>query len=574
MTHPIGGARRSASVLLVLLGLLSASAHGSGDFNRWLPATGPEGGNVTQLAIDPTNGLRVFAIVSSGPLSSSLYRTTDGAHWQLLRTATEVTLDPSKPMTMYAVDDFGVAKSTDGGDTWTPLSVPCSVYHLVIEPKRPSTIYAARGGVCASADGGATWRGNTLQTNNYAVDALAVDPQTPGTLYAYTGDWRLLKSTNSGVDWTLLLSSFHTGTVLRVSPGNPNLLLAAGGLSGVLGIGRSLDGGRTWSSVSGVPDVAVRSLLFNSSNPSQVFAAASGGLFVSGDGGGTWVRLGSAVELNDVAVDAGRPGRLYAASSAEEVLRSTDSGSTWQAASSGIAVASNVIGVAADANAPDTVYALRSAPLNYYPPCTDRSIPIHRRGADLDPRLELPSGFGALHVLACGSEGIERPVRKSGASRERESTEAPTAEGPGSSSVRAPASGHRILGSGLRWDAFPLRGEIRRVPSASLYRIRTDGSVWERVGTFQALIALDPVDKMLIYESRADGFYKSTDGMQSWVRLTDVFGAWPAHGPFGCLVNPLSRSDLYCSGRRQTVRSTDGGHSWTQAHGRADGRQP
>lgn len=560
MTHPIGGARRSASVLLVLLGLLPASAHGSGDFNRWLPATGPEGGNATQLAIDPTNGSRVFAIVSSSsPFSGSLYRTTDGTHWQLLRTAGQVTLDPSKPMTMYVVDNFNVAKSTDGGDTWTALSVPCSASHLVIEPKRPSTIYAAYSGVCASTDGGATWKGNTL-SDNYVVEAVAVDPQTPGTLYAVTQVGSLFKSTDGAASWTLASGAMSTN-VLKVSPGSPNLLLAAGG---AVGLGRSLNGGQSWSFVDTFYGVAVRSLLFNPVNPSQVFAAASGGLYVSGDGGGTWARRGSAVELNDVAIDLGRPGRLYAASSVEEVLRSADSGSTWEPASSGIAVASCVIGMTADPNAPDTVYALRSAPV--YPPArtdlfrsTDagqtwtlvsNSLPGSGRFSSLlaDPRVS-----DVLYGSPDGAGGVYRST-----------------DGGRTWQLFGSSSGFWTIGfSGLGSGGTPFLfaekyTNLSVYSTGSLYRIRTDSLIWESVGTSQGPIALDPADEMLIYESRADGFYKSTDGMRSWVRVAGLFGG---PGPFQCFVNPLSRSDLYCAGSRQTVRSTDGGQSWTKLTG-------
>lgn len=562
MTHPISGVRRSASVLLALLGFFPASAHGSGDFNRWLPATGPEGGNATQLAIDPTNGLRVFAIVSSGPLSGSLYRTTDGTHWQMLRTATEVTLDPSKPTTMYVTDEFGVAKSTDGGDTWTALSAPCSGSHLVIEPKRPSTIYAAGYGVCSSTDGGATWKGNTLQTNNYAVESIAVDPQTPGALYAVTQDGRLFKSTDGGASWTLLSDAVFGTEVLKVSPVSPNLLFAAGGISGLLGLSRSLDGGRSWSSVAGFSGVAVRSLLFHPANPSQVFAAASGGLYVSGDGGGTWARLGSTVGLNDVVVDVGRPGRLYAASSVEEVLRSSDSGSTWEPARSGIAVTSTVIGVSADPNAPDTVYALRTAPTYYYLPArTDlfRSTDAGQTWTLVSNSLPGSGHFSSLLVdprvsdVLYGSGDMGSGVYRS---TDGGRTWQLFGSSSGSSTV-----GFSGLGSGKTPFLFAQKSDA--YPNASLYRARTDGFAWEKVGTFQGVIALDPADEMLIYNRRPDGFYKSTDGGQSWVRTAELsaLGVFVVSSFF---VNPLSRSNLYCSENHQTLRSTDGGSSWTK----------
>src|SRR5207245_4572812 len=57
---------------------------------------------------------------------------------------------------------------------------------LAIDPQTPTTLYAGTpyGGVVQSTGGGATW--SSIDVPSTPVYALAIDPQTPTTLYAGT----------------------------------------------------------------------------------------------------------------------------------------------------------------------------------------------------------------------------------------------------------------------------------------------------------------------------------------------------------------------------------------------------
>ncbi len=87
-----------------------------------------------------------------------------------------LAIDPSNPATLYAGTSGGrVFKSTDGGKSWTfkvgltPTSaIQASVHALAIDPSAPTTLYAATGyfdpdhfrfdgGVYKSTDSGGTW---------------------------------------------------------------------------------------------------------------------------------------------------------------------------------------------------------------------------------------------------------------------------------------------------------------------------------------------------------------------------------------------------------------------------------
>ena len=75
--------------------------------------------------------------------------------------AKHINFDASNPRIMYVCIEVGAfLKSTDGGETWTPLAVPHPDMHRsVIDPRNPSRIFTTGGGgLQLSLDAGSTWR--------------------------------------------------------------------------------------------------------------------------------------------------------------------------------------------------------------------------------------------------------------------------------------------------------------------------------------------------------------------------------------------------------------------------------
>ena len=93
------------------------------------------------------------------------------------------------------------------------------------------------------------------------INALAVNPSTPTTLYAGTGDG-VFKSTDAGETWVLASSGLPDPSpgspnravlALVINPVAPNILYV--GTSGA-GVFRSTDGGNTWAAISaGLPSI-------------------------------------------------------------------------------------------------------------------------------------------------------------------------------------------------------------------------------------------------------------------------------------------------------------------------------
>src|SRR5438034_770926 len=101
----------------------------------------------------------------------------------------------------------GLSRAEAGVDVWTTNGPEGgSIRALAIDPQSPATLYVAVQGdrvysdLYKSTDGGGSWTAaNTGLPATYG--ALAIDPQTPTTLYAGTSSQGLFKSTDGGVSW-------------------------------------------------------------------------------------------------------------------------------------------------------------------------------------------------------------------------------------------------------------------------------------------------------------------------------------------------------------------------------------
>ena len=91
---------------------------------------------------------------------------------------------------------------------------------LAIDPQTPTTVYAGiwGGGVFKSTNGGASWSAiNNGLTEN--VKVLAIDPQTPSTVYAGT-EYGVFKTTNGGANWNAINNGLTSTNVqaLAIDP--------------------------------------------------------------------------------------------------------------------------------------------------------------------------------------------------------------------------------------------------------------------------------------------------------------------------------------------------------------------
>ena len=323
-----------ATALWCAVYLVVGTASVRAGINVWTSQGPPGSGQVNALAIDPATPKTLYA----GALEV-LFKSTDGADtWNAVGTGLPdavilaLLIDPTMPSTLDAgmfggcsdpgctdKRSGGVFKSTDGGATWaaTGLSHP-AVRALAIDPTAPSTLYTGTfeysgiaGGAFKSTDGGDTW--SAISTGLPAgalgiwINALAIDPTMPSTLYAGTYSGGVFKSTDGGSTWgsTPLSSNVNA---LAIGASTPNPLYA--GTDGD-GLFKSTDGGTTWTNTR-LTAAYVYAVAIDPITPSTVYAGSENGVFKSRDGGGTWSLLGTGFSVRTLVIDPIQPSRLYA----------------------------------------------------------------------------------------------------------------------------------------------------------------------------------------------------------------------------------------------------------------------
>ncbi len=238
---------------------------------------------------------------------------------------------------------------------------------------RPDEAYfgAVGGGLWKTTDGGETWAPVTDgQIRSASVGAVAVSETNPDIVFIGTGETCIrgnimpgdgvYKSTDGGKTWAHVgFSESHGIAKIRIHPTNPLIVfVAAFGKYSVpspeRGVFKSTDGGQTWRKVLYRDDkTAAIDISIDRNNPNVMYAAlweayrkeyqmSSGGpgsgLFKSTDGGETWTEVtrnpslpAGLVGKIGVSVSGANPNRVYALVENENggLFRSEDAGATW-----------------------------------------------------------------------------------------------------------------------------------------------------------------------------------------------------------------------------------------------------
>src|SRR5438034_80272 len=103
--------------------------------------TGPEGGTVQALAIDPQNPATLYAAVrhNASPESTDVYKSTDaGSSWRVAANLPgppqALAIDPQTPTTLYSRTGSGGYISTDGGGGSCQVASGVRRTHLPTQP--------------------------------------------------------------------------------------------------------------------------------------------------------------------------------------------------------------------------------------------------------------------------------------------------------------------------------------------------------------------------------------------------------------------------------------------------------
>jgi List-Bact-rpt repeat protein len=322
---------------------------------------------VVALAVDPATPTAVYASFRQAGIFKS---TNGGATWQpashgLVNTAiNSLALNALDETSLYAAASNGVHYGTQSGDTWTLVNAHLFANLLVADPVTPTTVFAAtNSGLFKSVDGGRTWSAHGLA--GQFVTSLVVDPSRPSTMYAgTTGSEGVFRTVDGGETWTVASARLTAKNVwaMAMDPQTPTTIYAGTGYNypdACRGVFKSTDSGETWTQL-GPFDRSISSIAIDPRRSETLYVSSaqwactsggpqSAGVFKSVDGGVTWVAAAPWLATT-VVVDPLTPTALYAAPADAGVVRSVDGAESWSDFSSGLPpLAVRVVAVGRDA---------------------------------------------------------------------------------------------------------------------------------------------------------------------------------------------------------------------------------
>jgi photosystem II stability/assembly factor-like uncharacterized protein len=278
-----------------------------------------DGQQIPALAVDPKNPNRLFAAVLGHPYGPNeergIYRSTDGGEtWKKVlykdqnTGGSDVLIEPSNPNVVYAAlwearlgpwedgnsyegTKGGLFKSTDGGETWRPLTkgLPdklaqiqvdlCAsdsnrLYATIATTKQGGYASAAGLGVYRSDDAGESWTKATddprpaMKIGGGDLPIPKVDPKDPNVVYSTS--IVTLRSVDGGKTWASLRGAPGGDDYqnMWINPENPNILLLVSDQGALVSVNR----GASWSSWYNQPTAQLYHVAVTNTFPYQVCA--------------------------------------------------------------------------------------------------------------------------------------------------------------------------------------------------------------------------------------------------------------------------------------------------------------
>ena len=254
------------------------------------------GGRIDDFGVVESNPNIVYV----GTASGGVWKTTNnGTTWEpvfdkeAVSTIGDIAIAPSDPAVVWVGTGEpnnrqssswgdGIYKTLDAGKTWQKMGLAAThhIGRVVIHPKNPEVVYAAalghlwgpnpERGVYKTTDGGKTWNQVLKINDDTGVSDIAMDPESPDTLYAAAYERRR--------------------TPFGFNGGGPDSAIY-----------KTVDGGATWKKLTkGLPyenggDTGRIGLDIYRKDPNIVYAIVQhekGGTYRSEDKGETWKKMG------------------------------------------------------------------------------------------------------------------------------------------------------------------------------------------------------------------------------------------------------------------------------------------
>ncbi len=494
-----------------------------------------------------------------------------------------VAFSPVDTNTLYVgTASGGVWKTTDLGNTWTPLgdfNMSLGVADMVVENHGGDDIvYLGTGdkdhwdtysiGVLKSTDGGKTWNttGLSWKLTDYAmIYRILKDPDDDNTLYVATNKG-LYKTTDGGVSFNEI--DAHHFREIEFNPDDKSIMYAGDSWGGIF---YSTDGGQSWTQVIDKNDVGAGrvAIAVSPDSANVVYGLIVGsdnglfGVYRSNDYGHTFQVVQDTINLlgwNCTGTDDGGQGWYDLVLVADPTDANTvyvggvntwvshDGGHHWALANHWSSTCSNQNEIVHA----DKHYMAFQPGTNALFECNDGGIYKSNDGkhwTDLTSGMAI-SQIYRLNTSATVSDEVLTGLQDNGTKLLSSGTWTDVMGGDGMD---------------CQIDYTDVNTQYAENPNGAIERTKDHWSHSEDIssgldgeGAWVTPFLLDPKDPKTIYIGYSD-VYKSTDQGDTWTKLSN----WGGKTLKSLAVAPSNTKYIYAATYSIIYKSEDGGSTWT-----------
>jgi photosystem II stability/assembly factor-like uncharacterized protein len=386
----IGGRITDVEILRSQPNTFYAAAASGGIFksvnsgNSWTPIFDDELAlAIGDMAIAPSNEEIIYAgtgepNAGGGSIAYDgygVYRSDNGGNtWNHLGledvgSVGKIIVHPTNPDIAYVAamghlfakgPDRGLYRTTNGGQQWEKIlfiNDSTGMIDLAIHPENPDILYACAwqrvrkagsriyggisSGIYKSTNGGDTWQKLTSGLPESAGRiGIAISPSSPNMLYAMveqeiSGYLKgVYTSENDGINWSRLTTTeihdppyMYWFGKIYVHPTDPQTVYLTS-----LDMFKSTNGGNNWAETFSFVHADQHAIAFHPEDPETVLIGNDGGVYLSHDGGDSWIHLNTLpiTQFYTCEIDYSFPERLYGGAQDNGTVRTlTGNSSNW-----------------------------------------------------------------------------------------------------------------------------------------------------------------------------------------------------------------------------------------------------
>jgi PKD repeat protein/photosystem II stability/assembly factor-like uncharacterized protein len=194
---------------------------------------------------------------------------------------------------------------------------------------------------------------NGIKQDGGRVKDIEYHPQDPKTIFASCYTSGFFKSTDDGENWTPLtdhlIDQVHQS---EINPQNPDIIYIATDL----GVKKTLDGGKTWTSI--LNNAYSESIILKQNDPNTIVVGSEDGIRLSDNGGQTFQLVQAGFRVDDLKKHPTKPDIMYAGTNDGKFYKSINGGKTWMLNTS--FPSGEYLRVAVTPAQPDYVYVIQS----------------------------------------------------------------------------------------------------------------------------------------------------------------------------------------------------------------------